>query len=85
MTKTKNDEPRACFVPAGVPSLLKVREVARVLNVGERRVKVWLERGALAYVQPTGRSGGRLVRPVTVAAFAEGCGLVPDWAAVVLG
>lgn len=29
--------------PAGVPSLLKVGEVARILNVGEQRVKVWLE------------------------------------------
>ncbi len=66
--------------PAGVPALLKVGQVARVLNLGERRVRVWLDRGALEYVQPTGRSGGRLVPASALAAFAAGCGLRPDWA-----
>lgn len=69
----------AAHVPAGVPSLLKVGEVARVLNVGEGKVKRWLERGALPYVQPTGRKGGRLVRPGSVAEFADSCGLLPCW------
>ncbi|OLV17486.1 helix-turn-helix domain-containing protein [Deinococcus marmoris] len=71
-------------VPDGVPSLLKVGEVSRVLNVSERRVKVWLERGALAHIQPTGRSGARLVTAEALAAFASHCGLPVDWGAVVL-
>lgn len=69
-------------VPPGVPSLLKAGEVARVLNVGERRVKMWLDRRVLPFIQPTGRSGGRLVTAQAVAVFAASCGLLPDWYAV---
>lgn len=66
-------------LPEGVPSLLKVGQVARVLNLSERRIKTWMERGTLAYVQPTGRYGGRLVPAAAVAALADGHGLALHW------
>lgn len=66
-------------VPPGVPSLLKLGEVCRVLNLGERKVRVWLDRGTLPHVQPTGRSGARLVLASALADFAERYGLALDW------
>ncbi|WP_216319748.1 helix-turn-helix domain-containing protein [Deinococcus aestuarii] len=66
-------------VPPGVPSLLKVGQVARVLGFSERRVKTWLDRGTLPYVQPTGRCGARLVPAAALADLGSRHGLPLRW------
>lgn len=68
-------------VPDGVPSLLKVGQVAAVLGMGERTVKGWLDSGALVPVpvHHNTHSRARWVRAADVAAFADRCGLVPSW------
>ncbi|MFC3833852.1 MULTISPECIES: helix-turn-helix domain-containing protein [Deinococcus] len=68
--------------PPGVPSLLKVGQVARALNLSERQIKGWIERGTLAYVQPTGRCGGRLVPASALAVLIDRHGLPVDWSKV---
>lgn len=66
-------------VPESVPSLLRFGVAVRVLNVHERTVKGWIERGTLSYVQPTGRRGDRLIPSHELAAFADQRGIVLDW------
>lgn len=67
--------------PAGVHSLLTLGQTARVLNLGERTVKGWVERGILRHVQPTGHRGKRLVPSVALEDFALRHGLPLDWEA----
>lgn len=66
-------------VPAGVPSLLTLGQTARVLNLEERTLKGWLDRGTLPYFQPSGPHGKRLISPTTLAGFAARNGLTLDW------
>ncbi|WP_161881163.1 helix-turn-helix domain-containing protein [Deinococcus alpinitundrae] len=67
------------MLPDGVPSLLKLNQAAQVLNLAERTVKGWLERGVLPYVQPSGRKGARLIPSADLADFAARFGLALDW------
>lgn len=67
--------------PPGVPSLLKVGQAARVLGMGERTVRGWIERGTLPHVQPTGPGGARLIPAHVLGDFAHAHALPVSWTA----
>lgn len=69
-------------VPPGVPSLLKLSQVARVLGWEDRPTRYQLETGELPSIQP--RPGcARRVRAADLAAYADRLGVPLDWEAAV--
>lgn len=68
----------AAHVPAGVPSVLKVGEVARVLNVTRKKVQTWVKQERLQALE---RQRCEHVEVVTasVVEFCRSNGLPANW------
>lgn len=66
-------------VPDGVPSVLKVGEVAAVLNIRVRQAQNLAARGVLTHIQPTGRGGAWMVSASSVARYADTHGQPIYW------
>lgn len=67
--------------PPGVPQILSLGDVAKVLNLPDRRVRHWAEKGALAFFQD-GLNGWRWVRTTDLIDFASERGLALEWEGV---
>lgn len=65
-------------VPPGVPQLLRVGEVAKVVNLPVRRVKHWLDKGGLASRRDA-VNNWRWIRTVDVINLAADYGLALAW------
>lgn len=62
----------------GVPQLLSLGDVAKVINLPERRVRHWADKGALAFYQD-GLNSWRWVRTTDLIDFASERGLTLEW------
>lgn len=67
--------------PPGVPQLLSLGDVAKVLNLPERRVRYWAAKGSLSFFQDSLNSW-RWVRTVDLIDFASERGLTLEWGQV---
>lgn len=66
------------YVPAGVPSLLRVGSAADVLGLSVGTVAGWARRGYVSYAQP-GAGKWRYFTAAEISRVAHAFGITPNW------